>query len=86
MKLSEKEIVALAHGFIEHEITDKGLVFYKYTKRQRDYFKDWNDFFYRSTHSTNSVIIKFETDSSFNLVYAQINTAELLLMFIRIML
>ena len=65
MKLSEKEIVALAHGYIEYEITDKGLVFYKYTKRQRDYFKGWNEFFYRSTHSTNSVIIKFETDSSF---------------------
>ena len=72
MKLNFEQIKRITTGAVEFECDESGVSFHRFTKAQRDSYKERYDVFYRNNFSTSGIKLCFRTDSE-NL-YLKIST------------
>ena len=64
MKLNLLDFENISSGAVRVEEREEGFSFYRFTKAQKEMYKERSADFYRKTFSTSGITLRFETDST----------------------
>ena len=63
MKLNSKELSQITYGALDVLEDEDYISFERFTKQQKEYYRETNEGFYKKSHHSASMLIDFKTDS-----------------------